>query len=110
MKHYEIVLNGQVYQITLKEINQRDGEALETAPKSAMPTASGGVKVEAPMAGIVVSMNVQKGARVAKGQALMMLEAMKMENEIVSPVDGIVSEILVTAGQGVDSGQVMITI
>ena len=65
-------------------------------------------KLESPMTGLVLSVDVETGEEVNEGDRLIILEAMKMENIIKSPVTGIIKEILVTTGQNIDKGQVLI--
>jgi len=88
--------------------------APKAAPKAAAaPAASGGAApgtVEAPMPGTVLRVNVNVGDAVKKGQALCVVEAMKMENDIPSPADGTVAEICAPAGTHVDTGSPLIVI
>lgn len=111
MKQYEITVDGQVYQVSLKEISEQEAAQASTIP-TAKPaaTAAAGKEVPAPMAGNVLIVNVKPGDRVAAGDTLLVLEAMKMENEIVSPIDGVVSEVMIEANQTVESGQLLILI
>ena len=69
---------------------------------------SSDLTVDAPMPGKVLSVNVKKGDKVASGDVLLILEAMKMQNEIMAPSDGVVSDIRVNAGDTVATGDVMI--
>ena len=78
------------------------------APASAAP--AGGEKVSAPMPGTILSVSVQNGAQVKKGQVLMILEAMKMENEIMAPCDGTITSVTVNAGASVETGTLLCTI
>ena len=78
------------------------------APVSAAP--AGGEKVSAPMPGTILSVSVQNGAQVKKGQVLMVLEAMKMENEIMAPCDGTITSVTVNAGASVETGTLLCTI
>lgn len=115
MKHYEITVDGQVYQVTLREISEAEAKQKSTAAPqpAAAPTqapVSSGTEIPAPMAGNVLSILVKPGDQVKTGDVLLILEAMKMENEIVSPMDGIVSEVLTETGQAVESGQLLIMI
>ena len=79
-------------------------------PLSPAPAPAGGVKVNAPMPGNILSVNVQNGASVKKGDVLMILEAMKMENEILAPADGTVASLSVSAGNTVDTGALLCVI
>ena len=80
------------------------------APAAAKAAPAGADVVKAPMPGNIVSISVSEGASVKKGQVLLVLEAMKMENEIVSPRDGVVSSILVSKGASVNSGDGLIAL
>ena len=112
MKAYKVTVNGNVYEITLEVIDKADIKAAPapapTAP--AAPAAAGATTVSAPMPGNILKVNVTAGQAVKKGDVLMILEAMKMENEIMSPVDGTVASVGVNAGATVESGAVLCTL
>jgi len=80
------------------------------APEASAPAVAGGTVVEAPMPGKVLSLNVAVGDVVGNGHLLMVLEAMKMENEIFAQAGGTVKEICVSAGDSVNTGDAMIII
>ena len=84
--------------------------AAATAPAAAPAPAAGGVKIDAPMPGKILKVNVQAGQSVKYGEAVIVMEAMKMETEIVAPQDGKVAQILVKAGDMVDTGAVLATL
>lgn len=115
MKRYEVTVNGQVYEVSLCEL--ADGETVEVSQSAAPATekemntnaAGGGLQVKAPMSGTVLSIFATEGKAVKKGEAVLVLEAMKMENEILAPADGLVSKIHVVANQTVESEQVLIS-
>ena len=113
MKQYEITVDGQVYKVSLREITEEAAGKIsnpsEDVPK-APAVSSSGKEIPAPMAGNILSVNVAAGDRVSAGDTLVILEAMKMENEIVSPVDGVITSILVQQNQTVDSGQLLLVI
>lgn len=69
-----------------------------------------GEPLKAPMPGIIVSVNVQPGAAVKKGQVLVVLEAMKMESEVVAPRDATVSQIIVAKGASVSTGDILLAL
>ena len=73
-------------------------------------TVSGGESVNAPMPGTILKVNVANGDAVKAGTVLVVLEAMKMENEILSPKDGTVTQVLVNRGASVDTGAPMVVI
>lgn len=116
MKKYEIDVNGQVYHITLKEISEGNlqqstqGKAEHTTSANHEMQQSEGMAVYAPMAGNILSIKVRLGDVVQKGDTLVILEAMKMENEVVAPTDGVVKEIGVSENQGVESNQILVRI
>lgn len=114
MKTYEITVNNKVYQVSVAEVDEasvknKESEIEQTLPKSDAsqqePTASSsGIEVKAPMPGTIISVLVQSGESIKAGQVLCVLEAMKMENEIVSPEDGTVQEVMVSKGAAVEAG------
>jgi biotin carboxyl carrier protein len=116
MKKYVIKLNDKVYEVEMEEVTAETSAAITTAAKSAPKAApspaaapvSGGQKVDAPMPGTIVSVNVKAGDVVKKGQVLVVLEAMKMENEIVSPVDGKIASVGVAKGDAVSTGDFLV--
>ena len=79
------------------------------APKAAAPAAAGSVPVNAPMPGTILDIKVKAGAAVKAGDVVMILEAMKMENEISAPQDGTIASIDVRKGDTVNSGDVLYT-
>ncbi|AJC73758.1 propionyl-CoA carboxylase [Pseudothermotoga hypogea DSM 11164 = NBRC 106472] len=79
-------------------------------PKEKPTPKAGGVEVKAPMSGLVVKVHVSEGQQVKRGQKLLVLEAMKMENDIVSEHEGTVVKVLVKEGDNVETGQTLITI
>ena len=114
MKTYKVTVNGTAYEVTLEVV---DKASVNTAPvvapapvaapaPAAAPAAAGGETVKSPMPGNILAVNVNNGDSVKKGQVLLILEAMKMENEIMAPVDGVVSNI-VTKGSSVETGAVL---
>lgn len=81
------------------------------APKEAPSTSTqGSVKVNAPMPGKILEVKANAGQSVKKGEVLVVLEAMKMENEIVAPQDGTVASINVAVGNSVEAGNVLATL
>lgn len=113
MKKYRVNVNGTVYEVELEEIT---GAAPAAAAPVAAPTAApaaapaGDEKVCAPMPGTILSVNVSNGSAVKKGDVLMILEAMKMENEIMAPCDGTVTSVAAAKGAAVESGALLCTI
>ncbi len=116
MKAYKVTVNGTAYEITLEAIDAADVKAAPVAPAAAPAPAApvaaapaGGESVTAPMPGNILDVKVANGAAVKKGDVLVILEAMKMENEIVAPCDGTVN-VVVTKGSSVETGAVICTI
>lgn len=121
MKNYTITVNGNVYDVTVEE-GGAGSSASAAAPRAAAPKAAapkaapkpaapagtaGAVKVNAPMPGKILSVKASAGQAVKKGDVIMILEAMKMENEIVAPQDGTIAGINVSAGDSVEAGAVL---
>ena len=120
MKNYTITVNGNVYNVTVEEnaggapavSAQPVYKAAPAAPKAA-PAASGAegsVKIEAPMSGKILGVKASVGQAVKKGDVLLILEAMKMENDIVATADGTVATINVSTGDMVEPGKVLATL
>lgn len=124
MKRYNITVNGKAYDVQVEELGAGAPAmpaapapaAAPAAPKPAAPAApaapvaGAGTKITAPMPGNILDVKVAVGDKVANGQLLLLLEAMKMENEIFSSAEGTVSSILVKKGDTVNSNDVLITI
>ena len=102
MKKYNVNVNGTAYEVTVEEVV--GGAA--PAPVAAAP-AGAGEQVKSPMPGNILSVNVNVGDTVAEGQVLMILEAMKMENEIMAPKAGKVTSVNVQKGATVESGTLL---
>ena len=111
MKKYKVNVNGSVYEITL-EVMDGAPAAAPAAPAAAPAAAApaGGEKVCSPMPGTILSVNVQNGSAVKKGDVLMVLEAMKMENEIMAPCDGTITSVNTSKGSSVESGTLLCVI
>ena len=128
MKYYRITVNGKTYEVTVEDLN-RPGHgsgaaavsqapaAVSSASLSAAPSAqpaaapSNGetvVTVKSPMPGTVISFKVIAGQQVKRGDVLLLLEAMKMENEIVAPQDGTVVALRVPASASVNTGDPLV--
>lgn len=116
MKNYTITVNGNVYDVTVEENGAGSVSAPAAAPKAAPVKAAapagtqGSVKVSAPMPGKILKTVAAAGQAVKKGEVLVILEAMKMENEIVAPQDGTVASINVAVGDSVEAGAVLATL
>lgn len=111
MKKYRVNVNGSLYEV---EIEEMQAPATMSAPKAApaaTPAPAGaGAKVNAPMPGTILDVRVQNGAKVKKGDVLVILEAMKMENEIQAPCDGTVTSVSVRKGDSVETQALICTI
>ena len=111
MKIYKVQVNGKVYEVELESVTEAQGAVKADAPVQAPAAApaqnSAGTKVLAPMQGKILAVKVSVGSAVKKGQVIAILEAMKMENEVVATADGIVKEIKVSKDQTVNNQDVI---
>ena len=135
MKKFLIKVNGNQYEVEVEEIRDETAAAqpayevkpaaapapaAAAAPKPAAPKAAAPAKdssvpagasvIKSPMPGTILKVNVATGDSVKKGQVLLILEAMKMENEIVAPADGKVASVNVAKGDSVNAGDVMVSL
>ena len=120
MKNLRITVNGTAYDVQVEELGESAGTAVQApasaaapkaaAPKAAPAPAGAGEPVVAPMPGTVLSVNVTNGQSVKSGDVLVILEAMKMENEIKAPKDGTISSVAVSKGESVDTGATLVTL
>lgn len=139
MKYYTITVNGNTYEVAVEEKTMASpvspspamaapspapapaapvqkvvsAPAPAPAPASApaaVPGKEGSIKLNSPMPGKILSIKTTVGQKVKKGDVILILEAMKMENEIVATDDGTIASINVTAGQSVESGDLLATI
>ena len=115
MKVYKVKVNGKVYEVELESVSEKAGSIAapaQAAPQpQAAPVASGaGQEQKAPMAGTILDVKVAVGQQVNAGDVLFILEAMKLENEVVSEFSGVVKSIAVTKGTAVQNGQVLVVI
>ena len=124
MKNYRITVNGTSYDVSVEELS---GGAVSAAPVASAPVAApapaaapaapapaaggaGSIKVSSPMPGKILAVKANVGDSVKKGQVILILEAMKMENEVVAPDDGTIASIDVTVGASVESGDTLATL
>lgn len=119
MKNLKITVNGVVYDVQVEEADGSEQSAApttskavpDTAPaKPAAPKATDGEPVKAPMPGTILDVPVKPGQTVKAGDVLVVLEAMKMENEIKAGRDASVASVEVNKGESVDTGAVLVTL
>ena len=129
MKTYNITVNGVTYTVEVEEVGATTSAPVAAAPVAApaapvaapaapkaapaAPKASGAagaVSVKAPMPGNIMKVNCKVGASVKKGDVLVVLEAMKMENDICAPQDGVVASVEVAQGASVETDALLVTL
>lgn len=121
MKNYTITVNGNVYDVTVEEgAGVATGNTSTNVPKVPVKTApapkpvsaggEGKIKVNAPMPGKILGLKANVGQAVKKGEVILILEAMKMENEVVAPEDGTIAGINVAVGDSVEAGAILATL
>lgn len=136
MKKYLITVNGNQYEVEVEEVKDNTVSAPAVQPEPAVRTAApapkpapvaaaapapkpaavssavpaGATTITAPMPGTILKVNVNAGDAVKKGQVLLILEAMKMENEIVAAADGKISSVNVAKGSSVNAGDVLVSL
>lgn len=119
MKNLKITVNGVVYDVQVEEADGSSApaaaapaapKAAAPAPKAAPKAAPQGESVNAPMPGTILSVPVKAGQSVKAGDVLVVLEAMKMENEIKAGRDAVVAAVAVNKGESVDTGALLVTL
>ena len=120
MKRYNITVNGTTYEVMVEEVegshahtpafSAQKSTASAPVAKAAPAGVAGGNKVSAPMPGTILDIKVSVGQAVKKGEVILVLEAMKMENDIPAPCDGVVSSINVQKGSTVGAGDVLVSL
>ena len=124
MKTYTITVNGTAYEVTVEEgasaaaapvVKQAAPVAApKAAPAPAAPkaaaAATGAVKVNAPMPGKILAIKANAGQAVKKGDVIIVLEAMKMENDIVAPQDGTIASVSCAVGDQVEAGALLVSL
>ena len=124
MKNYRVTVNGVVYDVVVEEVAAGaapvapvapvapaapTAPAAPAAPKAAPSGRAGSVQIKAPMPGTIIKVSVKVGDAVKKGDVLCVLEAMKMENDIMAASDGVVASVEVAQGASVATDAVLIT-
>lgn len=134
MRNFRVIVNDNEYTVAIEELTEDKGTQQQTsaptqpAPQAATPprpnqnppkaqtpqpaqvSGGSGGTIIAPMPGTILKISVTKGDTVTKGQTLLVLEAMKMENEIQAPSDGVVQGLNVAEGASVNAGDVLIVL
>lgn len=109
MKVYRVKVNGKAYEVELEQVSEVAGSISESAPVAKSPSG-GEVTIDSPLQGKIFKMNVKVGDVVKSGDVVAVIEAMKMENEVQTSVEGTVKEVLVSVGSEVETDQALIVI
>lgn len=126
MNNYEVEIDGKLYRVTIEEISESQrseskaistnssnenkkeiDRSIEKTEQTSTSASGNGKKVTAPMPGNVLEVLAKPGQTVQAGESVVVLEAMKMENEIVAPTGGVISAVDVRQGQSVESGDML---
>ena len=129
IKQYKITVNGKLYDVSVEEVgeilggvqasktistfvntNNNNEKQISNKPQDSIPIDENAISIKAPMPGTILSFNVSVGDMVSEGQVLAILEAMKMENELVTPASGKVKSIHVEKGSSVVENQIILQI
>ncbi len=113
MKVYKVKVNGKVYEVELESVTENNAtiQAPVATETKAAPVVSGeGYELKAPMAGTILDVKVKVGQTVQSGDVVCILEAMKLENEVVADKGGVVKSINVSKGESVENGKLLVVI
>ena len=123
MKIYKVKVNGKTYEVQLESVDEvktesatsseaktKEAPKKETSKKASSSSSTNLVEVVAPIQGNVIDVKVKVGDKVKKGDVLLLIEAMKLDNEVNSPSDGEVVEVIVSKGQQVTTKQLLLKI
>lgn len=117
MKIYKVKVNGKVYEVELESVSEQAGniqapakEAPAAPVQQAAPSNGAGYELKAPMAGTILDVRVSVGQSVNAGDIVCILEAMKLENEVVADQGGVVKQVAVSKGDSVQNGQLIVVL
>lgn len=108
MEKYKVTINGKVYEVEVEKMEGTTTPSAAPAPTPASSAATGDT-LKAPIQGTVLKINVKPGQSVSAGEVVCVIEAMKLENDIVSDRDGVIGEVFVREKDTVDNGQELIS-
>lgn len=108
MKKYRVNVNGTSYEVEIELVDETN--VVKPSKNIEQKPSGEGEQVKSPMPGTILDVKVKVGDSVKKGQVLMVLEAMKMENEIMAGTDGTVTSVAVSKGASVGTGDMLLTI
>ena len=125
VKKFNIVIDGVAHEVEVEELSSSGvssaprvapAQAAPASPvvapalaKKASPAASGAAAVTAPLQGLISDVKVKEGQSVKTGEVIVIIEAMKMENEVVAPRDGVIDRVAVCKGESVASGDLLVS-
>lgn len=108
MKKYRVSVNGNTYEVEVEQLESGERSIGEISEVSKPQVSENTIEINSPMPGNILRIETSEGSRVKSGDTLMILEALKMENEIVAPEDGVVSKIIAQEGSAVETGELLL--
>lgn len=109
MKIYKVKVNGKIYEVELESIEENTQE-IQSPKNETRPSTNKGHAIKSPMQGTIQSILVKVGQKVKAGDSILILEAMKLENDITADKDYVIEEILVKVGDTVENNQALVKV
>ncbi len=110
MKKYRLKVNGKMFEVEVEKVEEVSGSIVKEASAPSVASSGSGEKINAPLQGKIFDIKVEVGTVVSEGDCVVVIEAMKMENEVLATSSGTVKEILVSKGDSVDVDQPLVVV